>query len=116
MLLVENWTDDVDQTQRLVLPDGSVVTLRVYYQEQQLGWFIRELSQGDFVVRGLRITNNINLLLPWKNLLSFGLACLTDDGREPSLQQDLQTAATKLYFLTSDEVADLEQQFAEAST
>ena len=108
MLQVQNWTTDTDQTQAVILPDGSRITLEIYFRAQQQGWFIKKLVWNSFEVDGLRITNNPNMLLQWKNLIPFGLACFTTDGREPSLQQDFSSGASILYVLTSDEIAQLD--------
>lgn len=116
MLKIQNWTTDTDQTQSIVLPDGSLMTLELYFREQQQGWFIKSLvwSKTGFTVQGLRITNNINMLLQWRNLIPFGLACLTSAGYEPSLQQDFSSGASVLYVLTQAEVVQLDELLAEA--
>ena len=106
MLLIQGWTTDVNQTMTVTLPDGSLMTLVLYYSAQQLGWFIKTLSWNNFTLYGIRITNNVNMLLSWRNLLNFGLACLTPSGYEPSQPQDFYSAASKLYVL---ETADVEQ-------
>jgi len=109
MLQIQNWTTDVDQTQAITLPDGSLLTIEIYFREQQQGWFISSLtwSTTGFTISGLRITNNVNILLQWKNLIPFGLACFTTDGYEPSLQQDFSSGASTLYILTAAEVTQL---------
>ena len=117
MLQIQNWTTDTDQTQAIVLPDGSLMTLEIYFRQQQQGWFIKSLvwSTTGFTINGLRITNNADMLLQWKNLIPFGLACFTADGREPSLQQDFSSASSILYVLTADDVTALDDIFAGVS-
>lgn len=72
----------------------------------QYGWFITELLYPDFTLRGLRITNSPNMLYQWRNLIPFGLACFSAGNREPSLQDDFVSGASKLYILSEEEVAE----------
>ena len=116
MLLIQGWTDDTDQTMRVTLPDGSLLTLELYFRQQQQGWFITQLLWNTFSLYGLRITNNVNLLLSWKNLLNFGLCCLTADGREPSLAQDFSSGSSNLYIVTSSELLQLDALLAGISS
>jgi hypothetical protein len=107
VLIIENWTSNALQQQGITLSDGSVLQLEIYFREQQQGWFITSLtwSATGFTVTGLRVTNNINILQQWKNILPFGLACVTSDGVEPSNIQDFSSGNSVLYVL---EIADLQ--------
>ncbi len=106
MYLVQQITTDSLQQQTLVLPDGSGVLLQLYFRPLQEGWFINELTWGTFTLKGLRITNSPNMLHQFKNQLPFGLACFSSANREPTLQEDFVSGASKLYLLTEDEVAE----------
>jgi hypothetical protein len=114
MNLISNWTDNALQQQKIVLTDGSIVTLQLYFRPQQQGWFLQEVAWGTFVVQEIRITNNVNLLLSWRNLIPFGLACITAGGREPSLPQDFSSGASQLYVLTPTDLATFNATLATA--
>lgn len=107
MLRINQITRDTLQKQTLILEDGSSFTLKMYFVPLQQGWFIRELTYGDFTLYGLRITVGPNMLYQWKNKLPFGLACTSVGDREPSLQDDFSSENCKLYVLTSEEVTAL---------
>ncbi len=77
----------------------------MYFRPMQQGWFINEIAWNNFVCRGIRITNSPNILHQFKNQIPFGLACYSVANREPSLQEDFSSGASKLYILTEDEVA-----------
>lgn len=109
MLLIQNLTADPLQQQSLVLPDGSQLLIEIYYRPQQYGWFFNTIQNKGFSVKGIRITNNSNMLRQWKNLINFGLACYTDGNREPTQQQDFLSGAAKLYVLTAAEVLEYEK-------
>lgn len=104
MFLIKGLTSDALQTQNLVLPDGTVIALTIYFRDMQLGWFINQLTWGSFTIQGLRITNSPNMLNQWRNLIPFGLSCVTAGGREPSLQQDFSSGTSNLFILTQAEV------------
>lgn len=108
MLAVQNLTADANQTQNLVLPDGTIVTLTISYYPQQQGWSITNLTYGTFVLQGLWIVNTPNMLRQWKNLIPFGLACFSTQNREVTQQQDFATNEAQLFVLTSEEVLEYE--------
>lgn len=104
MFQVQNLTNDARQKQTLVLPDGTLIVMSIYFVPMQLGWFITSLVYGDFVLNNLRITNSPDMLYQWRNKLPFGLACFSDQNREPTQQDDFATGASKMYVLTDAEV------------
>lgn len=102
--LIQQITNDTTQTQNLILPDGTTLSISMYFVPMQYGWFITNLSVGSFILNGLRITNSPNMLYQFKNQITFGLACVSSSQREPSQQDDFSSGASSLYILTSDEV------------
>lgn len=104
MKLMQQVTSDTRQKQSITLPDGSIVQLSIYFMPMQYGWFIDELIYGDFILKGLRITNSPNMLRQWKNKLPFGLACISKANREPMLQEDFSSGNSKIYLLSEEEV------------
>jgi hypothetical protein len=105
MFQIQNLTDDTRQKQTLVLPDGTQIQISIYFVPLQLGWFITKLQYGDFVLTGFRIFNSPNMLHQYRNILPFGLACLSTAQREPSQQQDFSSGASKLFVIDQSEVA-----------
>lgn len=105
MLLVQKVTSNPFQTQNLVLDDGTIIGLTLYFRPLQYGWFINELTYLDFTLKGLRICNSPNMLFQWQHKLPFGIACYSMANREPQLQQDFSSGNSKLYILTQAEVA-----------
>lgn len=103
MYLIQQFTSDPLQKQNLILPTGNQFGLTIYYRPLQYGWFINELSYGDFVLRGLRITNSPNMLNQFRNQIPFGIGCFTLANREPTQQDDFLSGASKLYILTEAE-------------
>lgn len=109
MLLIQQVTSNPLQEQTIVLPDGSQLSMTLYFRPMQYGWFINRLVYGDFLIYGVRITNSPNILNQFRNQIPFGLGCFSTANREPSQQSDFSTGASKLYILTKAEC----QEYAE---
>lgn len=112
MLRVQNISSDSRQRQTIVLPDGTSFVLVLYYVPLQFGWFIPELTYQDFTVYGMRLCNSPNLLYQFRNQIPFGLACFTEDKREPMFQQDFSSNFAKLFVLTEEEKEEYTEYLA----
>ncbi len=106
MYQIQNLTADARQKQTLVLPDGTQIVVSLYFVPMQLGWFLESLvyQNTTFELHGLRVCNSPNLLYQFRNLVPFGLAVISAHNREPMLQDDLLSQATRLFILTEAEV------------
>lgn len=104
MQQIQQITDDSLQTQNLILPDGTVFTITLYFAPMQYGWFVRDLTYQTFEITNVRIVNSPNFLQQYRNIIPFGLACFSKNEREPSQQQDFSSGASKIYVLTAAEV------------
>lgn len=107
MLLIQGITSDPKQQQELTLPNGKIVTMYLEFKPMQTGWFLG-LDYEGFSLRNLRISTVPNLLRQFKNLIPFGLTCITEDFQEAMFLEDFSTARSKLYVLTSDDVDEIE--------
>lgn len=106
MLTVQGWTQDSCQNQRLILPDGTSISLTMNYIPMQYGWFIQEMTYQDFTIRNTRMVVSPNIFHQFKNQLPFGIACFTVDGQESTQQQDLNSGFATLYILSEDELEE----------
>ncbi len=113
MFLIQQITTQPRQSQTLVLPDGSLLNLSIYFIPMQFGWFVTSLTYGDFVLNGLRITVSPNMLRQFKNQIPFGFSCVSNgQNREPSQQQDFSSGAFSLFLLDQAEVNQYEELLA----
>ncbi len=103
MFLVQQITTDPRQQMTLVLPDGSSLTMTIYFVPMQNGWFITNLTYKTFILNGFRVVVSPNMLNQYRNKIPFGLACYSVDNREPSLQEDFSSFACNLYILSEAE-------------
>lgn len=108
MQAITGITSEPAQVFNLTPGDGSTATLTIAYRPQQLGWFYDLVWNGTTPstdINGRRITNFPNLLRQFENLLSFGVACITQDGYEPLGQNDFQSGYATLLLLTKADIA-----------
>lgn len=107
MRQIQSITNDPAQAFTLSLPSGEQIQLELWYVPMQIGWFF-SLSYRAFSVSCMRVTRNQNMLYQFSDLLPFGLACFTNDGREPLLLEDFAARNASLYVLDPADMAALE--------
>lgn len=105
MYKIQQITADPSQQQILVLPDGTQINIALQYLPTQQIWNCNLTYGSTFVLNGLSIVNNPNLLQPWKHLIPFGFGCFATASREPSQLQDFLSGYASLYVLTADDLA-----------
>lgn len=104
MKQLQEITNAALQTHTVVLDDGTSVTFELYFVPMQRGWFIRNLTYGDFVLNGFRVVNSPNILFQYTGQLPFGIACLSQEDREPMFIDDFETLASQLFILNAGEL------------
>ncbi len=110
MFLIQQVTNDANQKQVLILPNGNALTMQMYFVPLQFGWFIKSLVYGTFTLSNLRVTVSPNMLRQFKNQIPFGLACYANGVvREPSQQLDFSSKAFSLFILNQAEVFAYEE-------
>lgn len=107
MNIIQNLTDDTKQKNNYVLPNGNRLTLTIKFVPLQIGWFIQDLTYGDFDLKGVRIVTSPNILNQFRHQIPFGIACFTQDYGEPKLQEDFSSGYATLYLLTEDETTEV---------
>lgn len=107
MRLIENLSADPRQNVKVVLEDGSIVDITLRYFETQRGWFY-DIQYGTFINYNRRLVTSPNMLRQFRDILPFGIACVVNDGKEPVFLDDFSTKRVVVYFLTAEEVLDVE--------
>ncbi len=108
MTQVDNITNVANQTTQLILPDGSILTLQLFYNGSTERWTMN-VSHTLLTVNGINLSCYPNMLREWRNLIPFGLACTTLSGYDPTDINDFTNGNAQLYVLTEAEVKDVEE-------
>lgn len=107
MRLLDKLTDDARQETTLTGIPGLRITLTMRYLPTQQRWMM-DVVWGDFELRGAMMTASPNMLRNFKNILPFGLACVSNDGLDPYFINDFASGRCKLYLLNADELESIE--------
>lgn len=78
-----------DQSFRVPIADGSVISFRMVFRPRIPAFFL-DISWGTFKLYGLKLANTTNLLGHFRKL-PFGLCVNLADGTEPYLIDDFTT-------------------------
>jgi len=108
MKLIEGISDQPKQNFSLTLSDGSLVTMRMEYRPAQLGWFYDISWSTTFLARGRRMVASQNILRQFRDIIPFGLICLTKQGLEPLNLRDFALGNAQLYVIEGTEVDEVD--------
>lgn len=107
MTIITGITGQPKQQMTLQIADGTQASFYLEYREQQSGWFW-DLTWGDHVINGNRLTTFPNILRQWKNILPFGIGVVSSGNVEPLNLTDFIDATVILLQLTAADVSTIE--------
>lgn len=113
--IIDNLTNFADQVSQLQLPDGTVATLELLFNGTTERWTFN-LSYNDKNYNSIGLCCFPNILRAWKNILPFGISCVTTDGTDPFNINDFVTGRVTLFLLTQDDVDSIETQIVGANS
>lgn len=115
MFRIEGITSAPKQEKTIILPDDTEFTMVMRYIDSQSGWWIDNLTYVDFKLNGLKIVRSINLLDPFRNIIPFGLACTSNEDREPYFIQDFERGFCSLFLLINSDKRVIENFLKEGT-
>ena len=113
MVSIDNLSDAADQTTTLQIYDGTNGQLELIYMGSTQRW-IFNFTHPDFPdgsINGQMLCVHPNILRQFKNFLSFGMSCVSNDGTDPVNIEDFANGKITLYILNATEVQTVEQTF-----
>lgn len=109
MLYINHLTNDPQQQANLTGIPGLSIGLTLRFMPRVQRW-IMGLTYGTTSLQGLAVTTSPNMLRQYRNIIPFGIACLTASGLDPYTVDDFQNQASNLYLLTAEDVAGIEAE------
>jgi len=103
MKQIQSITDDPKQKMTFILENGDKVIISLEFISGQKGWFL-SLEYGSFKVRNRRVVTSPNMLRAFKNILPFGIACITADKQEPIYKDDFSTGRAEMFILNETDI------------
>lgn len=95
--------------QSVIIPaiDGKNATCVFRYLPTQKRWMI-DVTYGDFILKGYYISCAPNFLRKFRNLIPFGMTCMTTHGFDPYDVGEFENQTAFLYLLDRDDVQTIE--------
>jgi hypothetical protein len=109
MLQITSFTSDYKQTGNIALENGKTFSYFLQYIEMENAWYYDiNYDNGAFVAKGRRLVCDFNILRMYKNIIPFGIMCISDDAGDPCLLDDLENGRVRLFVLNNTDIAELE--------
>ena len=108
---IDNLTDDADQVTNLTLEDGTVAILELHYRGATQRWTY-DVTHPSFpagAVKGQMLCAYPNILRQFKNVVPFGISCVSTDGLDPISAEDFVDGRVSLYLLDAADVEAVER-------
>ncbi len=109
MTRIDNITDQASQRTQPVLADGSVLTIDLLYNGATQHWSMT-IQHTLLATASLNVCAFPNILREWRNLIAFGIACITTTGQDPTSVDDFINGVASLYLLDEADVLAAEDQ------
>ena len=107
MRQVDNLSDEAVQATKVLLDDGSILTLTLRYMPTVQRRTV-DVSHTDLTVNGVNLCNHPNILRQWRQNIQFGIACLAADGVDPVYIDDFLNGRVNIFVLNASDVAGIE--------
>jgi len=110
MVQIDNLTDAADQVTTLQMPDGSIGTLELNFRGSTSRWSYN-FTHPQFpngADNGQMLCIHPNILRNFKNILSFGMSCVSVDGNDPVSIEAFASGQTSLFILDEVDVDAVE--------
>lgn len=118
MFLIDNLSDNSNQTTTLQMEDGSVGTLELLFHGATNRWTFN-FTHPQFpngAIKGQMLCVHPNILRNFKNLLSFGMTINSTDGQDPVNIEDFVSGRVQIYIINAADVDSIEATFYEVFT
>ena len=113
MYQITNISNDANQSINFILPDREDVgKLTLRYVARLQSWYM-DVSWEDFEINNKRVCSHPNLLIQWKKIIPFGLACYTLDNSDPYFVDDFQNKRCGLFLLSDSDVDLMDDYFVQ---
>lgn len=107
MLYINKVSNDASQLLTLTGIPNITIQMALYFNPRTTLWTM-DITYGSFVVQGLNVVANLNILRQWKNIIPFGIQCICPDGLDPYQVNDFADQRSLLFLLNAADVAQIE--------
>lgn len=98
MIAITNLSADAHQKTTVLLADNTSVVVTLDFHPATQRWVVG-VSRAEFTVKGIPLCVHPNLLRSFRQVASFGLACVSADGVDPFDINDFESGRVTLSVL-----------------
>ena len=109
MKLLDKLTANPIQKYTVITEEGDRFTLDLRFLPSQAAWEA-SIEWGSVLILGISLVLSPNLLFGFRNILPFGLLVSATNGIEPAYLDDFTTGRIKLYVMTENDLAELDEK------
>lgn len=109
MKLIDTLGSEANQTTKMALDDGSIVSFNFRYLPRVQRWMF-DITHTSITLLGNNLCLHPNILRAFRNTIPFGLAVVATDSVDPVDINAFSSGRVSVYVLSSDEVQQIEQQ------
>lgn len=108
MRKIEILSDIANQSMEVTLENGDRLQVTMQYISANMGWYISLIYGSTLTINMRRVVTSPNLIRALRNIIPFGIACVTKDGYEPIYKDDFSSGRAELYVLSPEDVQYVE--------
>ena len=106
MRLIENITNDANQTFNIALADGSIAYISLFYRPTIQRWSL-SINHPRLTVNNMNVCSYPNMIMAYKNTAMFGIAVVTIDGLDPFMIDDFSAGRAVMFLVDQSELAEV---------
>lgn len=107
MIKLTQLTNAASQKFTLTSETGEAIAFALRFLPRVNSW-VFDCSFETLNINGAALVNSPNVLRGYRELIDFGLMCVTPDGQDPQFLNDFAVGRVTLYLLNPADVADIE--------
>jgi hypothetical protein len=110
MLYINKITNDPSQQMTLTGIPGVQIQMTLRFMPRIKRWMMG-ITYNSFSAQGLGVVSSVNLLRQFRNIIPFGMSCVTMNGLDPFTVDDFENQTANLYLLDSADVSTVESEW-----
>lgn len=111
MLLINNISNNAYQQFVLTGIPSLQIDMTLRFLPRVQTWMMDisyTTQQFSFTADGIAVQCSPNVLRKWRNIIPFGISCITQSGLDPYQLTDFSSGASNLYLLNATDVTTIE--------
>ena len=110
MLYINQITNDASQQLTLTGIPGLQIGFGLQYYPRSQRWQA-SITYNNFTLDTIAVVSSLNILRQWRNVIPFGICCISADGLDPYQINDFANGNANLYLLDAADLATIEAEW-----